>query len=139
MTTKALISSTPTALIEIGCSVGFDGSSGLPTTHPGYRFISDCRSAGVRSYIETWPDKSAAHWADANVIIASNVWYSHWFTVTDHPMPRAKMTGEIKGTIVVDSRLGLVVNADQETNMTIEDGGKSSAIKMVTKIKGQAK
>ena len=52
---------------------------------------------------------------------------------------KAKMTGEITGTIIVDSRLGLVVNADQETNMTIEDGGKSSAIKMVTKIKGQAK
>ncbi|HMK27429.1 MAG TPA: DUF6263 family protein [Chitinophagaceae bacterium] len=50
-----------------------------------------------------------------------------------------KISGLIKGTIVVDSRLGLVVNADQDMTMTINESGKSSSIKMITKIKGKAR
>jgi hypothetical protein len=52
---------------------------------------------------------------------------------------KTKITGGIKGTIVVDSRLGLGVNADQDTNLTIVEGEKSSKIKTVTKIKGKAR
>jgi len=52
---------------------------------------------------------------------------------------KMKLTGDIKGTIVVDSRLGLVVNADQDMNMKAETAGKSFEIKAKTKIKGKAR
>jgi hypothetical protein len=52
---------------------------------------------------------------------------------------KEKINGLIKGNILVDSRLGLVVNADQEMTLTINEGGKSSSIKMITKIKGKAR
>jgi hypothetical protein len=50
-----------------------------------------------------------------------------------------KLSGDIKGTIVVDSRFGLLVNADQDMKMTTEVAGKSFEIKMKTKIKGKAR
>ena len=52
---------------------------------------------------------------------------------------KMKMKGEIKGTIVVDSKTGLVVTADQEIEMTTETNGKSMKMKGKTKIKGKAR
>jgi hypothetical protein len=51
----------------------------------------------------------------------------------------AKMNGEVKGTLVVDSRVGLVVKADQDMTMKTEAGGKSIEINAKTKIKGKAR
>ena len=51
-----------------------------------------------------------------------------------------QLKGEIKGTMVVDSRSGLVVNADQDMTMTTAtDGGMSIEIKGKSKIKGKAR
>ncbi|MBK7560018.1 MAG: hypothetical protein IPI68_00475 [Chitinophagaceae bacterium] len=50
---------------------------------------------------------------------------------------KMKLKGEITGTLVVDSRVGLVVNADQEMKMTATAGGMSFDIKGKTKIKGK--
>jgi Family of unknown function (DUF6263) len=47
--------------------------------------------------------------------------------------------GTIKGEIVVDSRLGLVVSSDQDTKLTIEMNGNSIELKGKTKIKGKAR
>src|SRR5258705_516396 len=52
---------------------------------------------------------------------------------------KMKLSGDIKGSIVVDSRSGLVVNADQDMKMKAEAAGKSFEIKMKTKIKGKAR
>ncbi len=52
---------------------------------------------------------------------------------------KMNLKGDIKGTIVVDSRLGLVVDGNQETTMTAEAAGKSFEIKAKTKIKGKAR
>ncbi|MEO7922312.1 MAG: DUF6263 family protein [Chitinophagaceae bacterium] len=49
------------------------------------------------------------------------------------------MNGEITGTIVVDSKTGLVVNADQDMKITAGKDGKSMEIKGKTKIKGKAR
>jgi len=49
------------------------------------------------------------------------------------------MQGNIKGTIVVDSRSGLVVTADQDMTMQMEAEGKKFELKMKTKIKGKAR
>jgi len=49
------------------------------------------------------------------------------------------LSGEIKGTIVVDSRSGLVVTADQDMDMKASAQGMSFAIKGKSKIKGKAR
>lgn len=49
------------------------------------------------------------------------------------------MSGTIKGTLVVDSRLGLVVTADQDMKMKMGKDGKSVEMKMKNKIKGKAR
>lgn len=49
------------------------------------------------------------------------------------------ISGTVKGTLVVDSRLGLVVTADQDMKMKIGRDGKSIEIKMKNKIKGKAR
>lgn len=60
-------------------------------------------------------------------------------TKVESSQEKMKLSGDIKGTIVVDSRLGLVVNADQDTKMTAEAAGKGFEIRMKTKIKGKAR
>ena len=50
---------------------------------------------------------------------------------------KMKLKGVITGTLVVDSRVGLVVNADQEMKMTATAGGMNFDIKGKTKIKGK--
>lgn len=51
-----------------------------------------------------------------------------------------QLKGEIRGTLVVDSRSGLIVNADQDMNMTTSgEGGMSISIKGKSKIKGKAR
>ncbi|HEY6063718.1 MAG TPA: hypothetical protein VIV35_08925, partial [Chitinophagaceae bacterium] len=52
---------------------------------------------------------------------------------------KMSVKGDMNGTIVVDSRLGLVVNADQDFKMTSEAAGKNIEIKGKTKIKGKAR
>lgn len=51
-----------------------------------------------------------------------------------------QLKGEVKGTIVVDSRSGLVVNADQEMKLkTATDGGTPLEITGKSKIKGKVR
>ncbi len=52
---------------------------------------------------------------------------------------KMSLKGDVSGTIVVDSRSGLVVNADQDIKMTTEAGGMSFETKGKTKIKGKAR
>jgi len=49
------------------------------------------------------------------------------------------LTGEVKGTIVVDSRSGLVVTADQDMDMKAAAQGMSFDIKGKSRIKGKAR
>lgn len=49
------------------------------------------------------------------------------------------LTGEVKGTIVVDSRSGLVVTADQDMDMKASAQGMSFDIKGKSRIKGKAR
>lgn len=49
------------------------------------------------------------------------------------------LSGEIKGTVVVDSRSGLVMTADQDMNMKASAKGMSIDIKGKSKIKGKAR
>ena len=49
------------------------------------------------------------------------------------------MSGEITGTIIVDSKTGLVVNADQDINLSSTAEGKTMKIKGKTKLKGKAR
>ncbi|MDZ4810612.1 MAG: DUF6263 family protein [Bacteroidota bacterium] len=52
---------------------------------------------------------------------------------------KIKVKGDIKGTIVVDSKTGLVVTANQEIEMTTETNGMSMEMKGKTRIKGKAR
>lgn len=49
------------------------------------------------------------------------------------------ITGTVTGTIVVDSRSGLVVKADQDMKMKASSGGKSFDINGKSKLKGKAR
>lgn len=49
------------------------------------------------------------------------------------------MKGDITGTLVVDSKTGLVVNADQDVEITTTKDGTSMKMKGKTKIKGKAR
>lgn len=49
------------------------------------------------------------------------------------------LTGEVKGTLVVDSKSGLVVTADQDMDMKASAQGMSFDIKGKSKIKGKAR
>jgi len=49
------------------------------------------------------------------------------------------LTGDVTGTLVVDSRSGLVVTADQDMNMKASAQGMSFDIKGKSKIKGKAR
>lgn len=49
------------------------------------------------------------------------------------------MKGEVSGVIIVDSRSGLIVSANQDMTMTFSAGGQSMDMKGVTKIKGKAR
>ncbi len=60
-------------------------------------------------------------------------------TKIDSDQGKMKLKGEVNGTIVVDSRSGLVVNADQEMKITAEAEGKSFDIVGKSKIKGKAR
>lgn len=48
-------------------------------------------------------------------------------------------SGEISGTVTVDSRSGLLVNSDQDMNMKVNTGGAEITIKGKSKIKGKAR
>ena len=52
---------------------------------------------------------------------------------------KMETTGTVDGTIVVDSRSGLVVTATQNMNMTVKAGGMSMGMKGITKVKGKAR
>jgi hypothetical protein len=60
-------------------------------------------------------------------------------TKVESNQEKMNMKGNIKGTIVVDSKSGLVVTADQDMTISTEVEGKSFDIKMKTKIKGKAR
>lgn len=50
-----------------------------------------------------------------------------------------KMNGDITGTLVIDSKSGLVVNADQDMALTMNTSGKEIKMKGKSKIKGKAR
>ncbi len=52
---------------------------------------------------------------------------------------KMKLKGDITGTLVVDSRQGLIVNADQDMKIVASGEGMSFEIKGKTKIKGKAR
>jgi hypothetical protein len=52
---------------------------------------------------------------------------------------QTKMSGDVTGTLIIDSKTGLVVNADQKMNITSTTGGTKVEIKAVSKIKGKAR
>jgi hypothetical protein len=52
---------------------------------------------------------------------------------------KMSLKGDIEGTLVVDSRSGLVVSADQDMTMKADAGGMSFEIKGKTKTKGTAR
>jgi len=52
---------------------------------------------------------------------------------------KLSLSGEVTGTIVVDSRSGLVVTADQDMDIKASGGGMSFDIKGKSKIKGKAR
>jgi hypothetical protein len=52
---------------------------------------------------------------------------------------KMESSGTVDGTIVVDSRSGLVVTATQNMIMTVKAGGMSMGIKGITKVKGKAR
>lgn len=58
-------------------------------------------------------------------------------TVIDTDKPETKLKGEVKGTLIVDSRSGLVVKADQDISATSEDKGLAIKIKGKNKLKGK--
>jgi Family of unknown function (DUF6263) len=47
--------------------------------------------------------------------------------------------GDVSGTMIIDSKWGLVVNADQDMAMTFTKDGKTSNLKAKSKIKGKAR
>ena len=52
---------------------------------------------------------------------------------------KMKMNGDITGTLIIDSKSGLVVNADQDLAITTTTNGTTIKIKGKTKIKGKAR
>lgn len=52
--------------------------------------------------------------------------------------PQTELTGEIKGELVIDSRTGLVVKADQDIKATTKEKGNAVKITGKTKVKGKA-
>ena len=52
---------------------------------------------------------------------------------------KVNLKGDIKGTLVIDSKSGLVVSADQDMKMTADAGGVKFEINGKTKIKGKAR
>lgn len=51
----------------------------------------------------------------------------------------AKVDGEVEGSLVVDSKTGLIVNADQDMKFTTAENGKTIRITGKTKVKGKAR
>lgn len=51
----------------------------------------------------------------------------------------SSMKGDVKGVLVVDSRSGLLVNADQDIDMKISKNGMEIVLKAKTKVKGKAR
>jgi hypothetical protein len=58
-------------------------------------------------------------------------------TIIDTDKPEMKLKGEVKGTLIVDSRSGLVVKADQDISGTSENKGLVIIIKGKNKLKGK--
>ncbi len=52
---------------------------------------------------------------------------------------KISLTGEVTGTLIVDSRSGLIVTADQDIDIKASNGGMSFNIKAKSKIKGKAR
>lgn len=52
---------------------------------------------------------------------------------------KVNLKGDIKGTLVIDSKSGLVVSADQDMKMVADGGGMKFEINGKTKIKGKAR
>lgn len=59
-------------------------------------------------------------------------------TTINSANPQTELTGEIKGELVIDSRTGLVVNADQDIKANTKEKGNTVKITGKTKVKGKA-
>jgi hypothetical protein len=60
------------------------------------------------------------------------------FTAIDSADPQSALDGEIKGELIIDSRSGLIVNADQDIRATTREKGNAVKIIGKTKVKGKA-
>ncbi len=58
-------------------------------------------------------------------------------TIIDTDKPDMKLKGEVKGTLIVDSRSGLVVKADQDISGSSEEKGREVKIRGKNKLKGK--
>ena len=59
-------------------------------------------------------------------------------TTINSANPQTELAGEIKGELVIDSRTGLVVNADQDRKANTKEKGNTVKITGKTKVKGKA-
>ena len=59
-------------------------------------------------------------------------------TTINSANPQTELAGEIKGELVIDSRTGLVVNADQDIKANTKEKGNTVKITGKTKVKGKA-
>lgn len=59
-------------------------------------------------------------------------------TTIDSGNPQSTLNGEIKGELIIDSRTGLVVNADQDIKANTKEKGNTVKITGKTKVKGKA-
>lgn len=60
-------------------------------------------------------------------------------TIINADDKEGKMSGEITGTLIVDSRVGLVVNGEQDMKIKASAEGMNFDVKAKTKIKGKAR
>jgi hypothetical protein len=60
-------------------------------------------------------------------------------THVESNVEKMKLNGDITGTIVVDSKIGLVVVADQDMKIKAEAEGMSFEVRGKTKVKGKAR
>lgn len=55
-------------LIDAGCSIGLDSSTGFEENGPEHRFLLDLEKRGVTVYIEAWPDREST-WLHGRPVI----------------------------------------------------------------------
>ena len=120
---RALESTRPIlALNGLDASIAFDAASGAPAGQPTQRFIQLVKSLNVRTYIESWPHKTNAHWASNNIICAER--RRGVFALDGAGVARDKITGEIVWLV----NANLVKQRSQETDFDLERASGTYAL-----------